>query len=320
MLFSEGLFVENSLRADVNLNSSTGWESGGTLSVNADTAKFDYTAGSGYIVTGLNPVVRTKVTWDAATAVTVDNLATHSATFLFIDLNGDIYQSVTFPEGSDIRDKVYLGALVHANSTSISGASNSTNAPIQNIAASLTDLSIAMGVINVNGNVFAGDPAGNLKFTKSVGRTFFYGHTNKTSPDDPNHIDNPLLTAPNVLFGWRDGVGGFATSFVDAVVAGVFDDDTGGASNPIDTLTTNQWTNHRIYYSPDANQTVIEYGQTKYNSDTTALVGQSTETFVSNPTFSAVPFRGFCTMRGGATDLSLVADAIFTNANKFGIV
>ena len=125
---------------------------------------------------------------------------------------------------------------------------------------------------------------------------------------------------PTILFTWRDGIGGFATTTDTEVTAGVYDNNLGGATAPTTALTTNNWVNHRIYYSPDANVTVIQYGQKSYNSSTAALTGYSTESFSRNPSFSGVPFRGIVTMRGGATNLTLATDAVFSNADRLGLL
>lgn len=317
--------VRGALAAQVVQNRigvSTGWLSGGEITVSGgDPAKFDYAAGTGLIVdeTDPNNLVVTKVSWNGATAVVPEFLATQGVSFTAIDINGDLQQAATFPVGDNLRDFIQLGGVTHGDNVNISNTSDFTSAVPYQIAPSLTDLMIALGVINTSGNVFSGAAAGNLKFDKTVGTIFYFGIASKQTPNTPNVKTTPALASPNVLFTWRDGAGGFNTTVSDAVVAGVFDDDSGGDANgPDGTVTTNNWVNIRIKYSPDLEETIMEYGQTTYNSSANAVAGILTDSFGDNPSFVGVPIRAYVSLRGAATDMTDSGDAAFTATNKFG--
>jgi len=308
-------------RQSVLLGSSTGWLKGGELSANADTTKFDYAAGKGIIVDSSDPdnPTRTEVTWDAGTAITPAFLNTAAATFLLIDIDGNLVQQATFPESPETRNNIQIGAVVHAGGV-VTGFSDGISTPVQNVAVSLNGLMVAIGALNASGNEYSGDPAGNLSLQKSAGKMFYIGANGKLNPADPNRYITPVTTADPMLLSWKDGAGSFGIDFDTVVQAGVYDDGTGGVSGPTGVLNMNFWTNHRLYYSPDGNVTVLEYGQVAYNSDTAAIAGMSSEMPELNPTFSEVPFRAVLTMRGGASDLSDPGDAIFTQLNKYGIL
>lgn len=302
---------------------STGLISGGTVSINSgDSTKFDVSAGTGVIIDTSDPssVTRTVVSWDAKTAVTPTYIANFGTTFLLIDSNGDVVQQTAFPTSPNVRNYIQIGSIVHPDNATITGVSQFVSAPIFNVSASLNDLMVALGVINVSGNNYSGSANANLRVTKSAGVMFYFGIQGKSSATDPNNITTPLTAEPNLLKTWRDGVGGFNTAFSQDVSAGVYDNNGGGVSAPTDTLTSNRWVNHRLYYSPDANTTVLQYGQTSYTSDTAAIAGLQSEGFSQNPSFAGVPFRAILTMRGGAADLTNIADGVFTNANRLGMI
>lgn len=299
----------------------TGWLSGGEITINADDTKFDYASGTGLIVDASDPtaIAVTAISWTGQTAVDPEFLATQGVSFLAIDINGDLIQSATFPVGGNLRDSIQLGGVTHGNNTDISNTSDFTSAVPFQLAPGLTDLMIALGVINLSGNVFEGAIAGNLKLDKTVGSIFYFGIASKATPVTPNNKITPVLAEPQILFSWRDGAGGFNTTVRDDIAAGVFDDDSGGDANgPDGTVTTNNWTNLRIHYSPDLEETIIQWGTTTYGTSAAAIAGINSDFFGDNPSFAGVPVRGYLSIRGAAADLTLAGDAVFTETNKFG--
>lgn len=305
-----------------NIEYGTGWLSGGLITINADTSKIDYTSGTGIIVDASDPtnITKTDVSWTGATAVSLTYLSTHGASFLAIDENGDLVQSATFPAGGALRQYIQLGGVLHGNNTSITATTDFTSAVPFQIAPTLTDVQVALGVVNLSGNVFAGSDTGNLKFKKDAGSMMYLGIETKTDTIDPNNIINPALTEPDITFSWKDGSGGFNTKVTDAVTAGVYDDGTGGASDPTGTVSTNSWVNLRIHYSPDLASTIIQWGETVHNTADDAIAGINADSFGNNPSYAGVPVRGYLTLRGAATNMTLTSDAVFTAANKFGLV
>lgn len=308
------------LQQFVTQSLSTGWLSGGEITINADDTKFDYASGSGIIVNAANPtnITATSIQWTGATAITPTFLATQAVTFLAIDNLGALQQSATFPVGDDLRTFVQLGGVIHGNNTNISSTSDFLSAVPFQTAPSLTDLMIALGVIQTGGNEFTGSGNADLAFEKSAGTDFYFGIDAKADPVNPNNIANILQNSPNITFSWRDGSGGFNTKVSTTITAGVFDDGTGGASDPTGTVTTNNWMNARIKYSPDSDAIFIEYGDTSYNSSAVAVAAIDSDFFGDNPSFAGTPIRTYVSLRGAATNTDTAGDAVFTQTNKFG--
>lgn len=302
---------------------STGLIDGGVITINSgDASKVDISAGEGRIINASDPtnITETYVRWDAFTAVTLTDIANQDITFLCINNTGAVVQSAEFPTNGDLRDCIDLGSAFHPNRTTITSTSDFTAArPFQN-TVTLTELSQALGVINERGNIFSGDPAGNLKIKKTAGRQFYAGI--QRDPDDPNHISTIEQTAPNFLPLWKSGSDYITGAATDTVIAGVWDDQSVSPSQPGGTLSTNSWANHLIIFSPDTgvNGTIgIAYGQTVYNQKDDAILGIQTEEWDVNPQFNGVPRMFVLTMRGGATNLTDPVDASFERAGLYVI-
>ena len=300
---------------------STGWLSGGEITINSgDASKFDLAAGSGLIVDATDPNFPTYriVNWPASTGVPVENIATNTASFVAIDENGDLIQSITFPSGGNLREYVQLGGFTHADNTVIDTVSDFTSAtPYQN-APDLTDLIVAIGVVNLSGNIIYSSNA-NLKFNKTAGSSFYFGIESKADPVDPNNISLPALDEPNVVFVWSDGAGGFNSKLTDTMITGRYDDGTGGATQPNGVLPGGQWTNLRIKHSPDLNQLFFEFGDGTHSTSSTAVNNITIDTYTEDPSLAGVPIRAYISLRSAAADLSDSGDAIFTQCDKFGV-
>jgi len=308
----------------INQASSTTFIDGGVISINGgDNTKFDHTELIGVVVDNSNPqdIKRYPIVIPAKTAVTVEHLATAPTSFMGYDKDGLLVQQLAFPTGEELRTLLQFGSVVHGNNVNLSSVSNFTSASALNMAASLTDLTQVLGALNRDGNVFSGDPAGNLQFSVSEGLAFYLGINTKNNPLDPNNKTTGVKTGQPINFTWQDGIGGFKSSFIAAITGAVYDNNSGGgASAPDGVVTTNRWVNCLLQKSPDAEQEVIQYGQTTYNSDTSAVaaVALDARTMNRNPAFAGVPVRGMLSIRGAALDLTLAGDAVFTPADKFG--
>lgn len=310
-----GSAVDNTARTLATESLSTGLLTGGVISINANSTSVDITAGSGRIVDASDPsnITSQLVTWGAKTAVPITNIATQLVTFLSIDSDGNVVESGTFPENGQLRQEIVIGSAVHSNMSTINNVSQFTSIRPFQYAPALTALVDALGVINLAGNVASG-VSSTLSVAKTSGKMYFGGI--KRDPLQPDVISTPSSNVPTITFVWRDGSGGFNTSSSTVVTAGVFDDNSGGVNNPSGSLSTNSWTNHRLYYSPDLDQFFLEYGQFSYNTSDDAIASLRSETRVSTPALVEVPIISAITMRGGASDLSVIADALFTQANK----
>jgi len=298
---------------------STALITGCTLSINADTTKFDVAAGTFRVMNNYtNPLASTysEITYAGSTGNSVTNLATQDSTYVIIDSAGTITQSATKPSGADLRNKVLLGALVHTSHTFISSADSLTEVNGFDVSSSLTDISLAVGPIN-SGNIYSANATNTLRINKSAGTLTQTGINWKNNKQNPNVITCAASTGASFLITWRNGTGGWTTVLNSDITPGRYDDGTGGATQPNGLVSNNKWTLLRVHYLPNSQLTGIEYGQIVYNSEAEAEAAKSVAT-ANNPALDSIPFRGWIIVRGAATNLNLTTDAIFLDAGKFG--
>lgn len=297
--------------------------SGCVPSINGgDNTLFDISAGVIIFVDNYTDPATPTVTvlnYAGSTGNAVTNLATENVTYLSLDAAGTIHQDATQIADGDLRSQVEIGVLTHPNKTTLSTADGRTLTPPTAIASSLTDLAQAVGLINVDtGNVYS--PNGvNLKIDKSAGNTFGIGINYATSALDPNRTTDASGAAITFVYEWRDGAGGIKTNISDTVQPAYYDDDTtGSTTHPNGTVSTNSWTIMPIRYYPASATTVISAGQVVYNTAAEASAAIRTPVELA-PTTTSGLVRGWLLVRGGATDLSLSTDAVFVEADKFGL-
>lgn len=294
--------------------SSSGWLSGGTLSVNANPAKFDITSGYGLILDKhtdpLNPTYKL-VSWNSSTANTVTNLATWNVTLIGIDSTGAIVQFQATDLNASFRDYILLGSLVHSNHTSISAVSDVTIATGFSIGESLADLTTAIGPINESGNVYSANGA-NLNINKSAGVAFAYGINAKVDEKNPNRVTIASATAPTFFNSYRNGSGGYTVGTSSTINADQYDDGSGVLA----TVPNNKWTIKRIYTSTAF--TAVEFGQHYYSSQSEALSAIATESHAVNPDLSTFLLRCYLVVKKGATALNDTTTATFIEASRFG--
>jgi hypothetical protein len=304
------------------LAGSTGLLTGGEVTINADPTLIDIAAGTGVVVdTYTDPAnaTYTEVSWSAMNGISPSFIATDGVTYLLIDSAGSLSQSASFPINGTLRDNIQLGAAVHPDNVNVSAVSNFTQCPVSQLAQTVTDLTIAMGVINEAGNVYFGT-TGTLQIEKTAGISIYAGIEYKSDKKDPNRKITPIKAAATpFIYSWRDGAGSYNTTATALITPQFYDDDSGGASNPAGAVGNNEWTITRIFYSPDADTTVVQYGQNIYGSQNAALdaLARGTDSFVGNPDFGGVPLRAFMICKGNETDMTS-ANVTFTDAGKFG--
>lgn len=295
----------------------TGIYSGGLMSINTDTAKFNINTGRGVVVDNYtnpdNPIL-IDVTWPTITGITTDNLATDFTSYIGIDKGGNVQQFTGTITPENRRDYIILGILVHTDNTNVQTLSN-FGVPAYDVGGNIGDLANAIGTVNIDGNIFTSNGT-NLKINKSSGTGFLLGANRAFSTQAPNITTNPLLTAPTFFVSYRDGASGWAQpTFTDLVDPSKYDDDSGTLA----TVAANSpWQIQRIFYAPDNNDIVVVYGQNTYQSKNQALAALNTETFEKNPVLKDTLLRCFLVIKRGATDLSDTSEAVFVGADKFG--
>ncbi|MCK5605242.1 hypothetical protein KAR91_25345 [Candidatus Pacearchaeota archaeon] len=262
----------------------------------------------------------TRFSFIAVTAQTVTNIATDSATFLYISkATGLIVQESELQSFDYLRDHVGVGILQHADNVTITNVSGFTPSTIANALMALADYSSCVGAVNcISGgqNVVSGN-SGTLSLDKAQGCWYYFGINVRTSLKSPSVIDSAALVAPTLLIGWRvtDNPEGKLIAQT-TVPAGVYDDDTAVLADalPQGTVANNDWVNHRVFHVTDSDQLVVQIGQQTYGSDSAAIAGLPTEVFEILPVLGGTTPIATLTMRGAATDLSISGDASIRQA------
>ena len=296
--------------ANLYNNIDSGIISGGELSINGgDNTKFDVSDGSGIIVDNftnpLNPTVYL-VSWSGLTAQTVTNLGTQTATYVFLNNAGALVQQSANPDGEDCRDYLILGRLAHTNLTNLAAVSTTPALGID-LSGQLRDLSNAVGIIN-SGNVISANGA-NLNINKTAGSFSQLGinfYTNNKNPSVKSYSSDTALT-----FRHRTQTGaGSSTATLDV---GNYD-----LSGTITAITGTKYQNMRVFLTVAGN-IVIQYGQTLYNSLSSAIAEKDLETFILFSNLEEISsLVGIISVRSTATDLSDSAQATFFAVSKFG--
>lgn len=302
-------------------NLSTGVYEGGDLIINgSDNTKFDISAGKGAILDNYTdpekPVV-TRIEWPAFTAQTPEFIASTFTSYVAIDRGGNVVQFSGTINEENRRDYLILGLLVHTGNTNVESVSSFVN-PGYDIANNLGDLSAAIGLVNITGNVFSADST-NLEIAKTAGTAFRLGGNFQDSRKSPNIATSDALSAPLLFKPYRDGSGGFTIDFplTSSIDPDRYDDGSGTlATKP----NNGRWSINRIFLDPINDNVIVQYGQNTYRNDDLALAAIQTETFEINPVLKDALLRGFLLVRKGATDLSNTNRALFIAADKFGQV
>ena len=288
------------------------------VSVNAgDPARFDISPGfplfSDSYTDPSNPT-ETRVQFSGATNVGVTNIATSSATFLYIDSSGNIVQKTDPQDSEFLRDHVGIGILEHADNLTITNVSDFTPVAMPNSLMSFVDYSLAVGAINCasgDQNVVSGQ-LGGLGLNKSQGCWYYHAINVRNNAKSPNIIDSPALVTPTLLIGWRtnDNPNG---KFIEqtTIPVNVYDDGSAVFSDslPQGLLNNNNWANHRIFHVTDSNQLAVQIGQVEYGNLDIARKSAAGEVFEIIPVLSGATPIATLSMRGGAADLSSILDA-----------
>jgi hypothetical protein len=297
-----------------NRSAITGLLTGGVLSINADPTKFDIASGSGIVVDKwTNPAspTYTSVSWNSFTAQTVPNISTQNITGVGIDSAGAIALFDVADFDTAKRDYIMLGFLIHPNLTTISNVNNAGTNVAYNMGDLALDLALAVGSINLSGNVYGANGA-NLNINKSTGTAFSVGVNAKTDKKYPNTVSSASATATPFFYSYRDGSGGFTAVAASSIAPNSYDDGSGTLA----TVNNNKWSIQRIHAA--ATFTVIEYGQAQYDTKAEALVAINTEFFDSNPDVATLLLRSYLVVKKGTTALNDIDDAEFIEAGRFG--
>jgi len=298
---------------------------GGLLSVNTASGSktFDISEGSGLISdqsTPEHPIV-TRVQWNTKTNVSATFLTSDIRSNVFINNSGGVEQSVGLVTYQNTRDYIVLGRLQHSNKTIINAVNNLPRV-IYDIGTETDDLCMALGTINISGNVYFANGA-NRNINKSSGQSHRVGANYTNSKAVPNiTTDNPG-TALSFQYRYRDSLGGFRTSTSTTTIdVGHYDTNAGTPTAiPSPGGQKKRWTIQRIYYFPGPSNTYITYGQAYYDSIADVRVAITQESPIIDPLLTAeASMRCFLIVEMTATALNDTANNAFVSTGKIGEV
>jgi hypothetical protein len=209
------------------------------------------------------------------------------------------------------RSLIVLGLVVHVDGVSIFVVNNRQHIAY-NALSSTYDLAEAMGIFNINGNVFSGNAGGNLSIDKTVGNVFRMGSNYETANDNPHEKTLTLITAGTFTYVYNNNATGVTGTLIDPTS---LDDGAGGLT----TLSNNtKWSVQRIY-SFTSNVVAIQRGVTEYNSQDEAVNGIDGSAYFQASSLEANGLlRGWLVVKKNATDLTDISEAQFIEAPKFG--
>ena len=288
----------------------TGILQGGILTINADTTKFDISDGTG-IVTDTTTGVQTIVSWTGLTG----QIVTYVGFLTYVALNsaGTVVSSPTPFTRSNSRNYIFIGILFHVfNTTNLDAIQNEHNM-LGSVANQIRDLSRSIGKFNVSGNVTSSTGSG-LTILKGIGEIFDYGGNWTVNPDDPSVIVNPSVnTSSSGRFSYRMQ-NGTSSDLLSVIDPNLFDDNT---DYPASTYSSNKWGIQRVYLFTTGD-VVLSPPQEFFNTKEGAVNSIMTAIHTVIPDLADQLLISYIIVRGGATDLSLSADAEFRQASIFG--
>jgi hypothetical protein len=310
------VLTSEDIRVD-RLGLSTGLAEGGVVTIGTPNTTVDITDGFGIIsdtaTTPGDPTYQ-KVTWSGLTGVTITGIAAANFTTIGINSAGSVVQKANdFFTPSELRTTIQLAVVLHESNVQVDSIASAVR-PVASPSNNLGDLSTSVGAINRSGNLF-GPNGANLNIDKSAGETYSIGSNYATDMNSPNIITTGALAATSFRYIYKDGVGGYTvTAATTAINGGDYDDGTGTLSS----VGNNNWSVQRIYFVANTSEVFVHYGQEEYATKTSAISGIISEAFTPSPGIARASFRAWLVIKGNASDLSNVDQAIFVEADKFG--
>lgn len=283
---------------------STGLISGGILSIDTDTSKFDI---SSHELAFYGEFLA--VSCPALNAQSVTNIATADITFILIDNTCAITQQTTFPTPQEQRLKAFIGRVNHPNRTTIQSTFNSPNL-VTKTNAQLYDLMDSLGPFNQSGNQITPNGA-NLSLNRAAGVIYRRGINYAADPENPHEKTFSSATVANLFRSTQNAIG--TTLFTTLDVAN-YDNGSGvvavgGGSS--------ESTNQRVYLLASGNL-AVQYGQHTYGSLAAAVAAIPNESFVPNENIlSSGVLIGVVSCTKNATAANNDNQCVFSKVSKF---
>jgi hypothetical protein len=285
---------------------ATGLNQGGLLTINTDAAKFDLSAGFGYIVNGhSNPdnITYTKVTWTAKIANIIPNLATQKQTYVAVDINGDLFLTNVPLTATQRRNYIRIGVLIHLNNSAVTYIDNQPTVNIE-IGGQVQDILEALGFRSLSGNrVFP--VSNNLKIKKELGRVFKSGANFENLKTQPHSFT--LAAQEPITFRYRTQTGAEGSDITDITPA-IY--DFNGTITPV-AATATLATIQRVYIFQDG-VIRIQPGQRVFTTLNAAITAINSDFFVTDLDIAENGlYLGAIVLTRNTVDLSNISQAIF---------
>jgi hypothetical protein len=285
---------------------STGLSEGGLVSINADDSKFNIDAGFGYVVNGHTDVevpTSTKVTWTEKLAIIPTYISTHNASYVGIDVNGDVYQSSVDFTATERRNYIRLGLLVHPNRSTIFIQNNAPTLNVE-LGAQVQDILNILGFRSISGNRVLPISTG-MTIKKELGTAFKAGANFNTLNTQPHSFILDELSPITFRYRLQDGTEGSDTNTINPQIY-----DLDGAFTAIPaTATLASVQQVYIFQEGDVR---IQPGQKYYNNLTEAVTGINSATFITEQNIeNNALYLGSIVMIYGTTSLNNILQAVF---------
>jgi len=292
--------------ANSNNLGPTGLNQGGLLTINTDAAKFDLSAGFGYVVNGhSDPDTPTyiKVTWVAKIANVIPNLATQKQTYVAADINGDLFFTNVPLTATQRRNFIRIGVLIHLNNSAVTYIDNQPTINIE-IGGQVQDILETLGFRSLSGNrIFP--VSNNLKIKKELGRVFKPGANFNNLTTQPHSFT--LAAQEPITFRYRTQTGVEGSDITDINPAII---DLNGTITPV-AATATLATIQRLYTFQDGVIT-IQPGQRVFTSLNAAITALNSDVFITDLDIAENGlYLGAIALTRNTVDLSNILQAIF---------
>jgi hypothetical protein len=300
-----------------DINAATGILFGGIITAIPGGTTFNVSAGIGQIIgatASINGFVATKdyIQWDDFIGVTCQNIATENFTYLYIDPEGNLQQQNTPFDYKQYQDDIVIGVVCHIDNSTITLVTNQQNTAYGD-PDRLTQLFELFGPMKFDGLVVSAYAA-DLRLFRSSGKVLKIGVNYFNDQFEPDTIELSAASPARTCRVYKDGAGGFVFDtnggvFYTSIDPTKYDDGDGTLA----IVNNNQWTVQRLYVFPNNPDDIIcYYGVQRYNSQSDAIEGIESEVFSeATITRENAVFLGYLIVRGGASNLSVLADAKF---------
>ncbi len=273
----------------IEYNSALGLISGGVIT-QLNSTQYRIDSGVGQLKDG------SFVKWDTTT-ITSPLIGQEAS--ICVDNEG--FHEIVIDHSTRIN-KIRLGLIGIVEGISILGIASEPYVATDR-QATLVDFLSTFMPINIDGNLY-GPNNSNLFIDKTEGNIFNIGRNFHIDSTNPDRIHIPASTQTSLLYNFRP----LNIIPSDEVIPGSWDNNGVLTAVPL-----GQWTIQRIYLfpSPEQSDTGIAFGQQTFNSSDNAISNINSRMYEEVQIFDAAILLDFLIVRGGATDLSNLGDAVF---------